>query len=434
MKIIINAQLVPASGSGGIESVLVGLISALGKLDDGDEDYVIISHHDHQDWLTPYLGRRQRIVAGSKPVTPQPRTGETGKRALGPLRPLARRLWRAFFPAPLPQQWPGVPRSDGFFESLGCDVIHFPYPDFTITKLPMVYNPHDLQHRHFPEYFSQGHYDWREEFFQAGCQTAHTVAVASQWVKQDLMTQYRLSADKIQVIPWAPPTAAYRSPAEGQSAAVLKKHGVETPFAFYPAMTWPHKNHLRLLDALALLRDRKNVIVRLVCTGHKNEFWPTIEKRIHELQLTRQVKFLGIVTPEELRALYQEAEFLVMPSLFEAASGPLFEAWEENTPAACSTVTSLPEQAGDAAVLFDPLSVEAMAEAIARLATDAALRDEMRARGRQRLNDFSWERTAKAYRATYRRAAGRSLNEEDRHLLSWDWMRNPQRTPAASLS
>jgi glycosyltransferase involved in cell wall biosynthesis len=167
--------------------------------------------------------------------------------------------------------------------------------------------------------------------------------------------------------------------------------------------------------------------VHLVCTGHKNSFWPRIEERLHELRLEDQVQFLGVVSPEHLRALYHLAQFVIVPTLFEAASGPLFEAWQEMTPVACSTVTSLPEQASDAALLFDPVSVEAIVEAIARLSSDAELREDLKRRGASRLQDFSWERTAKAYRATYRRAAHRSLNDEDTRLLEWNWMRDPRR-------
>ena len=131
--------------------------------------------------------------------------------------------------------------------------------------------------------------------------------------------------------------------------------------------------------------------------------------------------------PEELRAIYKLSKFVIVPSLFEAASAPVFEAWYEGVPVACSTVTSLPEQAGDAALLFDPYSVDAIANTVRRMATDERLRRELTHKGRRRLMDFSWERTAKAYRAVYRLAAKRPLTEEDRWLLSSDWMQNPKR-------
>jgi glycosyltransferase involved in cell wall biosynthesis len=297
----------------------------------------------------------------------------------------------------------------------------------------MIYNPHDLQHVYYPQFFAPLDLAWREAVYPAGCRLAHTVAVASERVKQDIVQHYAVNPGKIQVIPWAPPTRAYPEPEANALDVVRRKYGLSEPFALYPAMTWPHKNHVRLLEALALLRDRDGLKVHLVCTGHQNNFWPQIRKRLLTLRLGEQVKFLGMVPPEHLRVLYRLTQFVVIPTLFEAASGPLFEAWHDGAPVACSTVTSLPEQAGDGALLFDPFSVESIADAAARMATDSKLREDLRRRGMRRLQDFSWERTAKAYRAVYRRAAGIPLTEEDRWLLSWNWMQQPRRETEARL-
>ncbi len=91
---------------------------------------------------------------------------------------------------------------------------------------------------------------------------------------------------------------------------------------------------------------------------------------------------------------------------------------------ACSSVTSLPEQAAGAALFFNPFSVEEIANAVKTMTSDEALRAEFRSRGFKRLQNFDFERTAKAYRAVYRKATGVALNEEDRHLLNSDWMRD----------
>ncbi len=125
--------------------------------------------------------------------------------------------------------------------------------------------------------------------------------------------------------------------------------------------------------------------------------------------------------------LYRLATCLVMPTLFEAVSLPIFEAWSEGLPVACSNVTALPEQVRDAAYLFDPNDTASIAEAVAAVMTNVALQQELRTRGYQRVKNFDWSRTAKAYRAVYRRAAGRPLTDEDRSLLQWNWMRDPQR-------
>jgi glycosyltransferase involved in cell wall biosynthesis len=97
---------------------------------------------------------------------------------------------------------------------------------------------------------------------------------------------------------------------------------------------------------------------------------------------------------------------------------------------ASSQATALPDQVADAGLLFDPLDTAAIGAAIERLMTDDALCDDLRARGRRRLDDFDWTRTAKGYRAVYRRVAGRGLTDEDRRLLSWDWARFPERDGA----
>jgi glycosyltransferase involved in cell wall biosynthesis len=183
-------------------------------------------------------------------------------------------------------------------------------------------------------------------------------------------------------------------------------------------VTWQHKNHLRLLEALALLRDERDLVVRLVCTGSTYAFWPAIERRIKELNLESQVKFLGFVPEEELRALYRLSQFLIMPTLFEASSLPIFEAWFEGVAVASSNVTALPEQVLDAALMFDPTDTRSIANAIEEISSSAALRQELIDRGYRRLADFDCERTARMYRAVYRRAANYPLTPEDRRLLA----------------
>jgi len=433
-RIAINAQLKPNKGCGGIEQGLLGLVTALGELDDGPEEYVIIGHWQESDWLKPFLGANQRIVPGPKPCHQAAK--ETGlleqlKRALGPLRPFIRNIWRDLFPAPTPQPdpphlFPQASISNGFYENLGCDVIHFPFQHFVVCALPTIYNPHDLQHLHYPEFFKPCEIAWREMVYRAACHLASYVVVGSHWIKQDVVRHYQLDPYKVQVIPWAPPTQVHLPPPAGSLAAVQEKYQLQLPFTYYPAMVWEHKNHLRLLEALTYLRDHWGLIVRLVCTGDRcTDFWPHVEERLRTLNLDRQGRFLGMVSPNELRAIYRLAQFVIFPSLFEGGALPMFESWLEATPLACSTAAMLPEQAGDAALLFDPYSIPAMADAIRRMATDANLRVELVQKGQQRLRDFSWERTAKAYRGVYRLAARRPLAEEDRWILSSDWMEKP---------
>ncbi len=200
---------------------------------------------------------------------------------------------------------------------------------------------------------------------------------------------------------------------------IRERLGLPSRFVFYPAQTWPHKNHLKLIEAIAELR-RQGLVVNLVCSGTRNEHYARIGKRVAELNLGGQVWFVDYVTPTELRCLYRLARGVVIPSKFEAGSFPLWEAFHSRTPAACSNVTSLPLQAGDAALLFDPDDVQAMAQAVFQLWTDDAVCARLVRLGERQVQLFTWSRTARHFRALYRQVAGIVLNDEDRQLLSAD--------------
>ena len=291
---------------------------------------------------------------------------------------------------------------------------------FVLTSVPSVFNRHDLQHVHYPQFFSAADVEWREATYGGACRAANKVVAISQWVKDDIVRHYQIQPEKVQVIRWPPPTRSYSEPTEETLKRVKEKYGLPEKFAFYPAMTWEHKNHIRLLEALALIRDRRGIRINLVCTGKQTEFFPNIAIKMRELQLDSQVHFLGMVPPADLRAIYRLAQFMVFPSLFEGAGVPLVEAWNEGTPVTCAAVTSIAEQAGDAALLFDPTSVQAIANAVEKIATDRSLQETLTRLGFEQLKNFNWETTAKTYRAVYRRAAGQPLTEEDQWILTGD--------------
>lgn len=438
LRVAINAQLTPDGPSGGIVTVLRAL-TALVELD-GVEEYVFIGPYEDPEWMRPMLPPGLQIVRGPKFMTPggwQNDRLEPLKRSLGPVRPIARGMKRLLAPQsraravsaePNTVKPPRSETSRAFFQSLGCDVIHFPFQSFEVCGIPSVYNPHDLQHLHLGEFFSAAETLRRERLYPAACRAAHTVVVASQFVKHDIVERYGVESGKVQVIPWAPAPLPKRLNHSDESLGreVRRKYDLaDKPFALYPAMTWEHKNHLRLLEAMAYLRERDGLDLRVVCTGFKTEFWPQVERKLNELGLNNTVKFPGMISVDDLSALYRAAQFVFIPTLFEAASAPVFEAWQHTAPVACARVTSLPEQVADAALLFDPFSVAAIASALARMSTDSMLRVDLSGRGRRRLQDFSLERTAKAYRAVYRRVASRVLSDEDRWILGRDWMKEP---------
>jgi glycosyltransferase involved in cell wall biosynthesis len=415
MRVAINCEVAPDTQAGGTQSVTAGLVQALRNLD-GSEEYLLITHPENRAWVAPYATDRIQLVD-----RPQPR-------ALSKVGRWARRLttrWRHRAGEP-PRAWPAVPRSRGIYDSLRADAIHWPCQEFVVTNIPSIYNPHDLQHLHFPQFFEPREIVAREAVYPVACRLAHTVAVASEWTRDEFVQRYGLHPSRVQIVPWGPPAHAAVDPLT--PAAVQEKFQLPDDFALYPAVTWEHKNHLRLLAALAQLRDR-GLAVRLVCTGHLYErHWRKVAAEMNRLKLEQQVQFLGQVSLSELHALLGTAQFAVVPTLFESSSLPVFDAWHADLPVTCSTVTSLPTQVADAALLFDPFKVDAIAGAVEKMATDRNLRERLRTAGRRRLLDFPWERTARAFRALYKRAAHRPLDREERDLLQWDWMKERRGT------
>ncbi len=410
MRVVLDAQLTAGGKYGGVEQFVMALVHALGKLEDGVEEYRIVVHPHNADWLKPYLGRNQQLV-----VAPLNRL-DAIKSHLGPLRKPAGKLLRRTRRALANT----VPDSNGFYETLGAQVVHFPYQAFVHCQLPVVFNPHDLQHRHYPQFFPTEEVAEREALYGAGCREARAVVTDSRWVKNDVARQYSVPPQKIFAIPMGAPTELYAAITPERLDAVAHRFQLSQPFALYPAQTWEHKNHLRLLEAMALLRERDGVVVNLICTGKQNNFWHALETRRHALGLDAHARFLGFVEPLELRALYHLAQFVILPSLFEGGGLPVLEAFREETPVACAAVTALPEYAGDAALLFDPLSVESIADAWHRMGTDADWRATLVRRGAQRVREFTWERTARAYRALYRQLAGQVLSTDEQRLLEND--------------
>ena len=164
----------------------------------------------------------------------------------------------------------------------------------------------------------------------------------------------------------------------------------------------PHKNLARLLEALALLpADRRPM---LVVPGYPTWYETELRERAAALGVIDDVRFLAWVEAAELEALYALADCFVFPSLYEGFGLPVLEAMSRGVPVACSDRSSLPEVAGDAALLFDPESPPAIADAIERLLVDEALAARLREAGRAQAARFTWEATARGTLASYERA------------------------------
>lgn len=412
LKVCLEAQL--RSGIGGVEQFTIGLASGFSGLD-GDEEYLFLTHEGHDDWLEPYVGGPARLLRSPKPGRMPP-----GAHPIRyPLGQLAMKLGYRPRNAPTGPETPEqvLSRSDGTAEGADVDLIHFPAAVGFLTEIPSIFQPHDLQHLHMPEFFGEIEVNRREIRYRTYCEQAELVVVMTEWGRRDIVEKYGLPEEKVIVVNEASVLDRYPEPTAEDRARTAKKLRLPDQFLFYPAQTWGHKNHLTLLEAMALIKRRDGIEIPLVCSGKQSHFFPKIAARVEELGLQRSTRFVGFVSTLQLRCLYDLATALVFPSRFEGWGQPVTEAFAAGLPVVCSNATSLPDMAGDAALLFDPDDPEEMADQMLRMWTDPELRAEFAERGRQRSVLFSLEHGAKTFRAHYRRVAGRPLTAEDQDLL-----------------
>ena len=427
LRVVIDARLTSGQ-AGGVEGVVIGLAHGLARLE-GPEEYIFVAREGETEWLEPYTGgsvRIERQAAADDPPAagvPRPTAAQPPARRRGRLARLLRRLRRSLAASQPPRPAARAakpprsrPEGDPFIDELRPDVVHMPIQHGFLTAAPSIYHPHDLQHVHLPQFFNEGQLRWRERWYGELSRQAAMVAVVSDWTRRDVIDHFDLPAEKVRVVPFAPPLAATRMPTSAERAEVRARRSAPERYVIYPAQTWPHKNHLRLLEALAQLRRDRGLTVPLVATGRQTQHFAELARAATDLGVADQVQWTGFIDPVELQALMLDARAVIIPTLFEAASGPLWEAFAAGVPAACSNVTSLPDEAGDAAIVFDPLDVDAIASAIAALWQDEELRDRLVRRGRARVAHLSWDRTARIFRAHYRRLGGRTLSEEDLDL------------------
>jgi glycosyltransferase involved in cell wall biosynthesis len=387
----VYARVAPGGQAGGIEQFVASLVRALGELEPGDEEYLVLGSHDNGAWLSELLGPNQRLVA-------------LESIDVSPAAQLAARVARRAPAAPV-------------LRKLGVDVVHHPYQVFLRTGIPALFHPHDFAHLHFPQFFSETERRRRRRLLERPTREAAIVVTESHATRDDVVRRLRVPRERVHVVRRGAPTEFYADVDAADLAACAAKHALPARFLLYPAQAWPHKNHRRLLDALELVRRREGLELELVCTGAPNEFSPALAEHARALGLESRVRFLGFVSTVELRCLYRLALGMVFPSLWEGGGMPIVEAFHEATPVACATTPAVAEYAGDAALLFEPTSVESIADALWTLATDEALRRELAKRGAARAGTFTWPDAAHRYRILYRLAARRPVAPEELALL-----------------
>ncbi|HEX7580510.1 MAG TPA: glycosyltransferase family 1 protein [Thermoanaerobaculia bacterium] len=291
------------------------------------------------------------------------------------------------------------------FEGARVDILHFPM-GFIVPigyRGRTVLTSLDLQQEIHPEFFSKKELRWRRKHYLPSARKATHIITISDYTAKSLSDVCGIPRERITTVYPGCEEDFFQS-FDGSP----RPTDLPDRFFFYPAAFWPHKNHRRLFQAVALLRKQRGFKLPLLLCGMNAADDTPARVEVHDLGLEDQVTFLGYISRERLRLLYRYAAFMVFPSLFEGFGIPVVEAMAAGCPVATSPATSLLEIVGADGFTFDPESVESIASAIHRLDTEPYLRRQIVDHGRRRARLFTGEKMARQTLAVYETAVAAS--------------------------
>jgi glycosyltransferase involved in cell wall biosynthesis len=289
----------------------------------------------------------------------------------------------------------------------GVTLFHAPhYVLPPLVRCKSVVTIHDCIHLMFPQYLpSRMALSYARTSIGLAARRATRVMTVSESSKRDILRFVDTQPDKIDVIYNAYDERFGVEPREEDVVRVRERFQLHDEFVLYAGNVKPHKNVERLIQAFHLVRQRGLDHLKLVIIGDEVSRYAALRRAVHKHQLHKYVRFLGYLPEETLAVMYRLAGVFVFPSLYEGFGLPPLEAMASGTPVVTSNVSSLPEVAGDAAVLVDPYDPAAIADGIATVLTDERVRRDLRAKGLARARQFSWESSVRRVRDIYLEAA-----------------------------
>jgi glycosyltransferase involved in cell wall biosynthesis len=264
-----------------------------------------------------------------------------------------------------------------------------------------VVTVHDLIYARFPEAHSGIRDKGMRVLVPRAARRSDRVIADSPSTRDDLIEMLGVPAARIDVVPLGL-GGVKRAVALSERETRARFELGERRVVLSLSAKRPHKNLLALIGALARIPSERRPL--LVLPGYPTWHEAELRSRALAAGVAEDVRFLSWLSGEELEGLWALAEAFVFPSLYEGFGLPVLEAMARGVPVACSNASSLPEVAGDAALLFDPHQEPSIADALERLLAEPALREQLSARGLARVREFTWERTARLTLASYRRA------------------------------
>lgn len=262
------------------------------------------------------------------------------------------------------------------------------------TKVPTLTVIHDLNFEHSSDYLRPSHQRYMTRFFPRFAHKATRIATVSEFSKQDIVETYGVDSEKIDVV-YDGAHSFYRPISDDEKRLIRQKYTDGKPFFIYVGTISRRKNLTNILLAFDKFKDaHRDSQQQLLVVGSRYWWQDELASAYDNMRHQSDVRFVGHAESNVLAQLMGASTALVYTSLFEGFGIPIIEAFCAETAVITSDVTSMPEVAGDAALLVDPLSVDAIADAMSRIEGDEALRASLIEKGRARKELFSWDRTA----------------------------------------
>ncbi|KXJ53069.1 MAG: hypothetical protein AXW17_07090 [Colwellia sp. Phe_37] len=288
------------------------------------------------------------------------------------------------------------------------DIDFLIYPSMSIRShlimnKPFIYTLHDLQEKYYPGFFSYSERLVRYFVNLNVSKMAAHIICESNYVKNDIKRFLGACDEKISVIP-APPCSEYLNIKlrDKRRDEVRNKYALPSNYIFYPAQFWKHKNHLKLLEAFKILSVECEDVM-LVLTGSKKAAYKEVMNCIEYLGLGGRVQVLGYVDSSDLPYVYEGANVLAMPTLFESISIPVYEAFAMRVPVVCSDVVALPEQVNGAGLLFNPDDPNDIYMKIKAMLDSKSLREGFVNKGFNIITSFKIEKYRDELMATFKK-------------------------------
>jgi glycosyltransferase involved in cell wall biosynthesis len=261
------------------------------------------------------------------------------------------------------------------------------------TDVPSINVFHDLNFEHYPKDLPLLERKFYRSFFPRYAEKAKRIATVSEYSKLDISQQYGISTKKIDVV-YNGANESFKPLDELSKLEVRKKFTGGSPYFLFVGSLHPRKNLTRLFAAFDQFKNQDNQGIKLVIVGEKKWWTESIRTAYESMKNKDEVIFTAHLNSENLHKLLASALAITYVSYFEGFGIPIVEAFYCDTPVITSNVTSMPEVAGDAALLIDPFSIDSIAGAMQKISVDENLRNSLIEKGRERRKMFSWQKTS----------------------------------------